>query len=118
MCRRHQHFVGYCADVVNTFLVTVQTSKAIVFIEERTEVADVTFPTKPIVLSLRDYDRAEDADQNPVQGYPLVCITVSLRNTCSVLFCSDSGPLRYIHDCTENTRLPTPHLSPRILLLL
>ena len=86
LCRRHQHFVGYCADVVNTLLVTVQTSKAIVFIEERTEVADVTFPTKPIVLSLRDYDRAEDADQNPVQGYPLVCITVSLRNTYSVLF--------------------------------
>ncbi|KAK7098028.1 hypothetical protein V1264_004919 [Littorina saxatilis] len=53
----------------------VKTSKAIVFIEERTEVADVTFPTKPVVVSLRDYDRSEDAEQNPVQGYPLVCIT-------------------------------------------
>ncbi|XP_076467569.1 extracellular matrix protein 3-like [Babylonia areolata] len=53
----------------------VKTAKAIVFIEERTEVADVTFPTKPVVLSLRDYDMGEEADLNPVQGYPLVCVT-------------------------------------------
>ncbi|KAL8593533.1 hypothetical protein ACOMHN_048747 [Nucella lapillus] len=54
----------------------VKRSKAIVFIEERTEVADVTFPTKPVVLSLRDYDGSEDeAVFNPVQGYPLVCVT-------------------------------------------
>ncbi|XP_076446552.1 LOW QUALITY PROTEIN: extracellular matrix protein 3-like [Babylonia areolata] len=53
----------------------VKTTKAIVFIEERTEVADVTFPTQPAVVSLRDYDRAEDSSPNPVQGYPLVCIT-------------------------------------------
>ena len=78
----------------------MQTSKAIVFIEERTEVADVTFPTKPIVLSLRDYDRAEDADQNPVQGYPLVCITVSSRSTYSVLI--------LVHDGTFMTALRMP----------
>nr|KAG5696530.1 hypothetical protein BaRGS_021066 [Batillaria attramentaria] len=50
-------------------------SKAIVYIEEKDEIADVTFPSKPMVVSLRDYDRAEEAEQNPVQGYPLVCIT-------------------------------------------
>lgn len=53
----------------------VKTSKAIVFIEERNEVADVTFPSKPIVVSLREYDFAESADGAPVQGFPLVCIT-------------------------------------------
>ena len=55
------------------------------FIEEKTEVADVTFPTKPLVVSLRDYDRAEDSAQNPVQGYPLVCITVSIPTQFLVL---------------------------------
>ncbi|KAL8573258.1 hypothetical protein ACOMHN_006669 [Nucella lapillus] len=53
----------------------VKRSKAIVFIEERTEVADVTFPTQPMVVSLRDYDKADLAAPNPVQGYPVVCIT-------------------------------------------
>lgn len=57
--------------------LNVQTPKAIVFIDERSEVADVTFPSKPVVVSLRDYDDIEGAKPNPVQGYPLICVTVS-----------------------------------------
>ena len=57
------------------------------YIEERTEVADVTFPTQPMVLSLRDYDRAEDASPNPVQGYPLVCVTVRQHGLLCPLSC-------------------------------
>ncbi|CAL1537799.1 unnamed protein product, partial [Lymnaea stagnalis] len=56
-------------------IVKIENSKASVFIEERNKVADVTFPDLPLVMSLRDYDRPESADQKPIQGYPLVCVT-------------------------------------------
>ncbi|BFZ14656.1 hypothetical protein BsWGS_17695 [Bradybaena similaris] len=53
----------------------IENAKAIIYIEERTKVADVTFPDRPMVISLRDYDNAESAEEQPVQGYPLVCVT-------------------------------------------
>ncbi|XP_064636452.1 FRAS1-related extracellular matrix protein 2-like [Lineus longissimus] len=46
-----------------------------VYIEEMSLMADVTFPTRPMVLSLRDYDNIENRDDEPVPGYPLVCLT-------------------------------------------
>lgn len=39
-------------------------------------VADVTFPTRPMVVSLREYDDAAQANEEPISGYPVVCITV------------------------------------------
>ncbi|XP_012944319.2 FRAS1-related extracellular matrix protein 2, partial [Aplysia californica] len=54
----------------------IRNHKATVFIEERKKVADVTFPAKPMVMSLRDYDQLDvTEDDLPVQGYPLVCVT-------------------------------------------
>ncbi|XP_077467281.1 FRAS1-related extracellular matrix protein 2-like [Stigmatopora argus] len=53
-----------------------QLTKAIVYIEESDSVADVTFPSVPRVLSLLDYDNAdEDSHWLPAAGYPLVCVT-------------------------------------------
>ncbi|KAK6168396.1 hypothetical protein SNE40_020939 [Patella caerulea] len=56
-------------------IADVKNTKAIVFIEERNKVADVTFPSRPMVVSLRDYDTAENAAERPYQGYPVVCLT-------------------------------------------
>ncbi|KAL3878630.1 hypothetical protein ACJMK2_030964 [Sinanodonta woodiana] len=50
-------------------------NRALIYIEENNKLADVIFPVKPIVVSLRDYDDVANADKEPVQGYPLVCIT-------------------------------------------
>ena len=58
-----------------------QVSKVLVYIEERVKVADVTFPSRPIVLSLRDYDDADQASEHPIQGYPVVCVTVGAHFT-------------------------------------
>lgn len=50
-------------------------------IEEKNRLADVVFPLRPLVVSLRDYDNAAKADLNPVNGYPVICITVrSMQN--------------------------------------
>ncbi|GAB1604772.1 hypothetical protein Ahia01_000758700 [Argonauta hians] len=50
-----------------------QNKQAFVYIEERKKLADVTFPTEPIVISLRDYGK--DILRDPIQGYPCICIT-------------------------------------------
>ncbi|XP_014777556.1 extracellular matrix protein 3 [Octopus bimaculoides] len=50
-----------------------QNIQAFVYIEERKKLADVTFPTEPIVISLRDY--GNDLSREPIQGYPCICIT-------------------------------------------
>lgn len=46
------------------------------YIEEQNLVADVALPSRPLVISLRDYDTAETASPSPLPGYPVVCITV------------------------------------------
>ncbi|XP_059153308.1 extracellular matrix protein 3-like [Physella acuta] len=56
-------------------LVKLENVEATVTIEERTKVADVQFPAPPVVMSLADYDRPELAQNNPVPGYPLICVT-------------------------------------------
>ncbi|KFM78096.1 FRAS1-related extracellular matrix protein 2, partial [Stegodyphus mimosarum] len=53
----------------------VKEPKAIIYIQEMDIVADVTFPTRPMIVSLRDYDDAGKASKEPVSGYPVVCIT-------------------------------------------
>ena len=48
------------------------------YIEENSRLADVIFPVPPIVVSLRDYDHVGNVAQKlPVQGYPLICVSVS-----------------------------------------
>ncbi|XP_071087584.1 FRAS1-related extracellular matrix protein 2-like [Haliotis cracherodii] len=53
----------------------IKNPKVMVFIEERVKVADVTFPSRPAVVSLRDYDSVTDTLRSPIQGYPVVCVT-------------------------------------------
>ena len=50
--------------------------KTIIYIEEVGRRTGVTFPLKPKVASLRDYDDLRKAGKNPIQGYPLICVTV------------------------------------------
>lgn len=54
-------------------------NKAIVYIEEMDSVADVTFPAVPHVVSLLMYDDTSKTkdNPNPINGYPVVCVTVS-----------------------------------------
>ena len=55
-------------------------NKAIVYIEEMDSVADVTFPAVPLVVSLLMYDDTVKTKErpNPANGYPVVCVTVSV----------------------------------------
>lgn len=50
--------------------------KMVIYIEEYGRRTGVTFPLKPRVASLRDYDNLKTARKNPIQGYPLICVTV------------------------------------------
>lgn len=55
-------------------------NKAIVYIEEMDSVADVTFPAVPQVVSLLMYDDTAKTKEkpHPPNGYPVVCVTVSV----------------------------------------
>ncbi|XP_059186594.1 FRAS1-related extracellular matrix protein 2b [Centropristis striata] len=51
-------------------------SKAIIYIEETNSMADVTFPSVPIVVSLLHYDDIDRSrDSLPAAGYPVICVT-------------------------------------------
>ena len=68
------HVVAHSFYIFDIFF---QQNKATVFIEERKMMADVTFPARPTVMSLRDYDQLNQFDDElPIQGYPVVCVTV------------------------------------------
>lgn len=56
-----------------------QVTKVIVYIEESNSMADVTFPSLPLVLSLLHYDHVArtPGKLRPPAGYPVVCVTVS-----------------------------------------
>lgn len=56
-----------------------QNERAIIYINQVTILADVTFPSIPSVISLRDYDKMDKARAEPSPGYPVVCVTVSKR---------------------------------------
>lgn len=54
----------------------IQVTKAIIYIEETNSMADVTFPSVPVVLSLLQYDdTSRMRDTQPAAGYPVVCVT-------------------------------------------
>ena len=56
----------------------VESNKVIVYIQENGRSTGVTFPLIPTVVSLRDYDDISKAKAKPIQGYPLICVTVSI----------------------------------------
>lgn len=60
-------------------------NKAIVYIEEMDSVADVTFPAVPQVVSLLMYDDTDKVKDtpHPPNGYPVVCVTVSVNASAS-----------------------------------
>lgn len=62
-------------------------SKAIVYIEEMDSVADVTFPAVPQVVSLLLYDNTDEIKErpHPPNGYPVVCVTVSVLTSALLL---------------------------------
>ena len=57
--------------------MSFQNDKAVIFIEESDQLSDVTFPTNPVVMSLRHYGIAARVSRPPNAGYPVVCVTVS-----------------------------------------
>ena len=56
----------------------IESDKVIVYIEENLYRTGVTFPLIPAVVSLKDYDDISKAKAEPLQGYPLICVTVSI----------------------------------------
>uniref|UniRef100_A0A2K5NFU3 FRAS1 related extracellular matrix 2 n=1 Tax=Cercocebus atys TaxID=9531 RepID=A0A2K5NFU3_CERAT len=58
-------------------IAEMQVTKAIVYIEEMSSMADVTFPSVPQIVSLLMYDDTSKAKESagPVSGYPVICIT-------------------------------------------
>ncbi|XP_013782373.1 extracellular matrix protein 3-like, partial [Limulus polyphemus] len=56
-------------------IADIEDTKVIIYIQELNIVADVTFPSQPIVVSLKDYDAAANAQSHIIPGYPVVCIT-------------------------------------------
>ncbi|XP_051535522.1 FRAS1-related extracellular matrix protein 2-like [Myxocyprinus asiaticus] len=54
----------------------IQVTKAIIYIEETNSMADVTFPSVPVLVSLLQYDdTGSTRDTQPIAGYPIVCVT-------------------------------------------
>ncbi|XP_060078834.1 extracellular matrix protein 3-like [Ylistrum balloti] len=52
-----------------------RNERTMVYVEENKKIMDVVFPSRPIVVSLRDYDDPLGNRDNPVHGYPVICIT-------------------------------------------
>ncbi|XP_074649930.1 FRAS1-related extracellular matrix protein 2-like [Tubulanus polymorphus] len=71
-------------ELTETFSIHVQpdrimiadigTNRVMVFIEDQSKPTEVTFPLKPVIVSLMDYEEAAIA-KPPIHGYPVVCIT-------------------------------------------
>ncbi|UYV62049.1 frem3 [Cordylochernes scorpioides] len=66
------------------FLARLEVPKVVIFIEDADSPAHVTFPTVPLVVSLKDYDHPEEAATSPTPGYPLICITITAIDTHGV----------------------------------
>ena len=55
----------------------LENDKVIVYIQDNFHGPGATFPLIPTVVSLRDYDDISKSPAKPIQGYPLICVTVS-----------------------------------------
>lgn len=81
----------------------MQMTKAIVYIEEGNSMADVTFPSMPVVISLLHYDDPIHAQNTrPPAGYPVICVTVCIEPCIplSVLYCVSA----ILHRCPWGSR--------------
>lgn len=74
---------------LRTLYLSHQITRVIVYIEESNSMADVTFPSLPHVLSLLHYDHVARTPPSlhPPAGYPVACVTVSLKEHPPVLLC-------------------------------
>ena len=72
-------------------IALMENSKVIVYIEENLYRTGVTFPLIPTVVSLRDYDDVSKSPVEPIQGYPLICVTVSILKIILVLYITISS---------------------------
>ncbi|XP_033106875.1 extracellular matrix protein 3-like [Anneissia japonica] len=60
----------------DNMIAEIGTNKAIVYIDQTGgNVAGITFPSPPVVVSLLDYDDATAGIVEPMPGYPVVCVT-------------------------------------------
>lgn len=57
-------------------IATLVTSRCAIYITDENSMAGLVFPVDPIVISLKKYDSVGIPGENPMNGYPLVCITV------------------------------------------
>ena len=73
---RESFAVQLSNDREHVALVPDSDNRATVYIKDAQPLASVTFPTQPVIVSLRDYDDAEKVlKDDPVAGYPLICIS-------------------------------------------
>ena len=73
---RESFAVQLSNDREHVAFVPDSDNRATVYIKDAQPLASVTFPTQPVVVSLRDYDNAEKVlKEDPVAGYPLICIS-------------------------------------------
>ena len=82
----------------------IESNKVIVYIEENLYRTGVTFPLIPTVVSLKDYDDMSKAKAEPIQGYPLICVTVSIQYFVKILNFVDS--LIQVWVCLPRVRSP------------
>lgn len=72
----HYQWRIHTVFIISSF-PNLQVTKAIIYIEEKNSMADVTFPAVPVVVSLSQYDDTSSTrDSQSVAGYPVVCVTV------------------------------------------
>lgn len=97
-----------------------QNSRAMIYIEENSKMADVVFPTKPIVVSLKDYDDVSSADDRIINGYPVICVSVSKvafeQFVLRVIFMLKGGAIKYYLVCIYVC--PNPMLSDICTVLM
>lgn len=58
-------------------VASVSINRCSVYVTDENSVTGLVFPVDPVVVSLKNYDNADTIVQ-PINGYPLVCITVSI----------------------------------------
>jgi len=76
--------------IATSSITIFQEKRAIIYISQKDVLADVTFPSKPTVISLLHYDDMGEASEQPSPGYPVICVSVSwilpICKTCTHIF--------------------------------